>query len=107
MIISSVRCLVLSMERLSRCLPECASGRISPWGEGPREAPAWKVSQTHFLGLAPGVCGVGQLSGISQGLSCLGTEWGASDLSALLILVSVEMGIKRKPRVSLSQREEP
>lgn len=105
MIISSIRCLVLSTERLSRCLRECASGRISPQGEGPREAPVRKGSQTHFLGPAPGVCGVGRLSVISQGLFCLGTEDGASDLSAPLILVSV--GTKRKPRVSLSQWEGP
>lgn len=107
MIISSIRCLVLSTERLSRCLRECASGRISPQGEGPQEAPVWKVSQVHFLGPTPGVCGVGQLSVISQGLFCLGTEGGASDLSAPLILVSVEMGTKRKPRVSLSQLAQP
>lgn len=103
MIISSIRCLVLSTECLSRCLRECASGRISPQGE----APVRKVSQAHFLGPAPGVCGVGRLSVISQGLFCLGTEDGASDLSAPFILVSVEMGTKRKPRVSLSQWEGP
>lgn len=107
MIISSIRCLVLSMERLSCCLRECASGRISPRGEGLREAPAWKVSQAHFLGPAPGVCGVGQLSAIFQGLFCLGTEDVASDLSAPLTMVSVGMGTKRKPKVSLLQWEGP
>lgn len=98
---------VLSTEHLSRCLRECASGRISPRGEGPREAPAWKFSQARFLSPAPGICGVGQLSAISQGLFCLGTKDGAGDLSAPLILVSVEMGSKRKPRISLSQWEGP